>query len=201
MRHILAAVSVLFAGAIVACSSSPSPETSNSTSQALGCPAGEGLTCYDGAHGPVCTCAPISCHYEYSAPPGVTGPEPGYAIYVETWAVASPSGLCPTIPTPGGTWAELGQPAGGNTGVPGETSGTPARTCSEVISGPCCTYVWWPPAGNTGPQRPDPHYLCASSNATVWGLDRSECVGGGNVTCPIPGGGGCGACIGRTTFP
>jgi hypothetical protein len=182
--------------ALIACSSAP-VERTGSTGEAV--TAGQ----YTLAPGHIIHIPPPVCDVVYAR---LECPE---YVFAEAWAVQTADGACAPIATTHGTWAQIfsqSPPPGYDetfNGVPG--LGThwfppPSPSCSSVLTGSCCTYVWWP---NGWPDDPDPAVadpsaLCTWDTQQMVPIPLYECpirIDNGVCGCGSPGGGGCDTCV------
>lgn len=210
MRHLFAIA--LAPLAVLACSSTTggSDRTGTSAESVTSCPPGYDYECHLLQNRQVCDCVyvPPVCDFLTQPPPT------GSTAWVAAWAVLSPTGECPDIPTPTGTgtWKNLVIPEGwlGSgcfDGIPNDMFAVfGAPQCSDYFNEtPCCTYVWWPqgfsqpdpcslPTVEGGPQ--DTSGLCTTMGQTFVALEQTKCgnFSGKIETCPRPGSGTCGTC-------
>jgi hypothetical protein len=135
---------------------------------------------------------------------------PNYA-FAEAVAVQPSDGTCPDLPGYGGTWAELfsrppppgyvyGQNFNGVPTLDPHWFVAPYPSCGSVMSGPCCTYVWWPVdwPDAFAPASGDPGAFCAAkTTAPILPISMYTCplyIRDGVCGCGSPGGGGCDTC-------
>jgi hypothetical protein len=211
MRHLIAVM--LAAVAAVACSTAPGEPTGTTTQAVTTCSSGYEYQCHLIFGHDLCGCVAVPCNWVIPPPP--TTPPTYGTVWAEAWAVQTPSGACPEIETPTGTWAELGSIQGPPPGPPlyfngipdeagncfGPNSENPSQTCASMLDGgSCCTYVWWPRGYPNGPPSSwapqDSQALCTFQGRTIVALQQPTVT----PSCPAPGSGTCGTC-GKTYVP
>ncbi len=207
MRHLFAIA--LAPLALLACSSAPdgsADRTGTSAENVTSCPPGYDYQCHLLQDRQVCDCVYVPPVCDFVTEP----PAAGCTESVVAWAVLSPTGECPDLPTPTGTgtWKNLesqyaGMPGGDCfDGIPNDKSTSDTPQCSDVFTDtPCCTYVWWPadfeqpnpcaPPTNEG-QAQDTSGMCTTTGRTFVALEQGICVG--SAPPPHPGSGTCGTC-------